>query len=182
MMRKVKPYGLNKIELGKILKEKMPEYNFVYERAVPGASLIGARPDYRCDTLSLIIEMHGFHHYCSPQQIYGDDKKDKDWHIALGYRIVRIPYFVQMCDGLISMVTKGHVKTYRQKWLHGFIGDKVLLPANFCERGVQRFKQDLEIYSFAKEEIIQSLKEKVNKKGHISLVLPPSLYYLLDEK
>lgn len=180
MMRKIKPYGLTKKELGTILKKTVPELIYVYDKAVPGMSLIGARPDYRCEELSIILEMNGFHHYCSPQQLLCDDKKNKDWHINLGYRIVNIPYFVQMCDELMSMITKGHATKYEQKFRHGFIGKKIMLPSCFCERGVQRFKQDLETYSFAKEGIIQSLRDKVEERGDISLVLPPSLWYLLE--
>lgn len=179
MKRRAKSYGLTRKELGIVLKESVPNYTFIYDKAVPGSSLIGARPDYRCEELSLILEMNNFHHYCSPYQMFCDSKKYKDWHIILGYRVVNIPYFVQMCNGLISIVTKGRAKEYEQRFKHGFRGDSVILPAHFCEQGVELFKKDLEMFSFAKEEIIQSLRDKVEERGDISLVLPPSLWYLL---
>lgn len=84
-----------------------------------------------------------------------------------------------MCDGLINIVTKGRAKQYEQSFKHGFRGDSVVLPAHFFEQGVQLFKKDLEMFSFAKEEIIQSLKNKIEERGNISLVVPPSLEYLV---
>lgn len=66
---------------------------------------------------------------------------------------------------------------------HGFISDEkaCILPANFCELGIARFKQDLQRLNFISDLIIDSLKMKIEKLKDKRLVLPPSLDYLITD-
>ena len=67
-----------------------------------------------------------------------------------------------------------------QVYPHGFIDEKCILPADFCELGVEWFKSDINRFANEFEEIINSLKTKTAKlKYGVDEVLPKSLKYLL---
>lgn len=59
------------------------------------------RPDYRSESLKLIVEFDGVQHYKSPEII----KKDKDsieFYENFGYKVVRIPYFIQLTNQAVK--------------------------------------------------------------------------------
>lgn len=137
------------------------------------------KPDYICHTLKLVVEFDGMLHYSSAEVILRDKKKDLILRRD-GYKVVRIPYFVQMSTEVIKALFKKD-KQIDQVFPHGFISNKAtaFLPTNFNELGVERFLNDLDRFSFIKEDIINSLKDKILEKGDIRLVLPKSLEYLV---
>lgn len=171
------PIYLTESNLGKILKDIVPDLEFVHDKAVPDAKNKRRRPDYRCDSEKLIIEFDGDTHYCKAQRIITDAEKDEDYS-ALGYRIFRIPYFVQMTEQVIKNIF-GKDMVFEQVYPNGFIDPKAILPADFCELGISQFLKDLKTFDYYKDEIIESLKNKVKEKGNINHVLPPSLHYLV---
>ncbi|WEF10960.1 endonuclease domain-containing protein [Pectobacterium actinidiae] len=167
---------LTEKNLGTLLKEIAPELTFIHDSTVPGANNKRRRPDYRCDSEMLIIEFDGDAHYCKAQRIVTDKEKDLDY-INLGYTVFRIPYFIQITEGIIKKIFRKDI-SFTQRYPHGFIDSKVVLPADFCELGIQRFLRDLDIFSEYKEGIIDSLTSKVKEKKDINLVLPPTLHSL----
>jgi hypothetical protein len=54
------------------------------------------------------------------------------------------------------------------------------LPSDFCELGVKRFQRDLLRFHYIKDEIVESLQNKIINKGDKELVLPPSLFGLTE--
>ncbi|UCZ76777.1 endonuclease domain-containing protein [Dickeya zeae] len=168
---------LTERNLGEILKKISPHLDFVHNKSVPNSKNRRHRPDYRCDSAKLIIEFDGDTHYCKAQRIITDMEKDEDYRL-LGYRIFRIPYFVQITDKVISHML-GFSMEFKQVYPNGFIDAAAVLPADFCELGIARFISDLETFYYHKCEILYSLKENINNKGDVNLVLPPSLHYLL---
>lgn len=70
---------------------------------------------------------------------------------------------------------------FKQVYPHGFIDSKASLPADFCELGIKQFLNDLKKFDYLKDDIINSLRGKIVEKKDINLVLPPSLYYLIEE-
>ena len=60
------------------------------------------RPDYRSESLKIIVEFDGLPHYTNPIQISKDKERTKLYE-SFGYKVVRIPYFIQL--------TKNSVKT-----------------------------------------------------------------------
>ena len=170
---------LTEANLGKIFQIAQPDVSFVHDKAVPN-SRIKTRPDYRFESLKLIVEFDGNRHYQDAGVIVRDREKDRIY-TAMGYRIVRIPYFVQMTQELLRECF-GKQIPYNQVYQHGFIDKKAELPANFCELGVQRFVADLARFSSYQAEIIQSLRERIVEKGEVDLVVPPSLIDLVRDK
>ena len=135
------------------------------------------RPDFRCEELKLIIEFDGDSHYCKAERILKDKQKDDDY-INLGYKIFRIPYFIQMSTKLLKIIFDEDIK-FTQIYPNGFIDKKATLPADFCELGIELFIQDLEKFDYCKDEIIESLKKKIEEKENMNFVVPSSLFYLL---
>ena len=137
------------------------------------------RPDYKSDSLKLVVEFDGPLHYTSPEKFLGDYCKNR-LIIKAGYKIVRVPCFVQI-SRLMVKAWFGVKFDVDQIYPHGFIFDAKTLkmPAEFCELGVKRVNRDLETFSFARKDIIKSLRCKIEKLGDLRLVLPPSLKNLV---
>lgn len=170
---------LTEERLGEIFQIAQPDIAFVHNKIVPDSG-IKNRPDYRFESLKLIVEFDGNQHYQDAAVIVRDREKDRVY-TAMGYRVLRIPYFVQMTQALLQECFGAPI-VYHQVYPHGFIDAKAVLPANFCELGVQRFMADLVRFSAYRAEVVQSLREKVVEKGDVDLVVPPSLRaWLLDK-
>lgn len=59
------------------------------------------RPDYRSEKLKLIIEFDGMPHYTSLGRILSDIFNTADYEQA-GYKVVRIPYFIQLTQDVVK--------------------------------------------------------------------------------
>jgi hypothetical protein len=81
--------------LGRFLSERL-DVNVVANQSVPGPGR-RLQPDYRSDRHRLIVEFDGDAHYRSTRTIIGDAEQDA-FFTGLGYRVIRIPYFVQLND------------------------------------------------------------------------------------
>jgi very-short-patch-repair endonuclease len=137
------------------------------------------RPDYRSDEYMVIFEFDGFAHYNQNATIFRDFNKDtlyKDY----GYTLYRIPFFVQFDLNYIKNILKKDCNNYIDSdfivYPNGFIDKKCMLPSDFNELGIERFLEDLEKFSYAKEDILKSLTNKINELGDIRKVIPKSLY------
>lgn len=121
------------------------------------------RPDFVSHAKKIAVEFDGYQHYTNPETIVRD--MDKDGQLSsLKYKVVRIPYFVQLTDDVITHLFYGYSDDAALgsgvQYPHGFIDDKAALPAHFCSLGVERFKMDLGKYSFIRDDILQSLKRR----------------------
>ena len=92
---------LTETTLGVFLQNTFPN-NWVHDKIVPNSN-IKNRPDYRCDELKMIVEFDGYLHYTSMKSILNDYKKDEVYK-QMGYKIIRIPYFVQLESRTIKML------------------------------------------------------------------------------
>ena len=172
------PEYLTEKNLGNILNELFPDNDFIHDRSVPNSQNKRRRPDFRSDSRKLILEFDGDSHYCKAQRIKADIEKDEDYR-RLGYRIFRIPYFVQLTTPLLRDIFDENIQ-FMQRFPNGFIDPKATLPADYCELGIELFKRDLEKFSYHADEILASLKNKVEEKKDIDLVLPLSLRGLVE--
>lgn len=170
---------LTESRLQNALEYLYPNYNFINNKTVPYSG-VAYRPDFRCEELKLIIEFDGPQHYTQTSTILRDFKKDEIYS-SMGFKIIRIPCFVQLETKTIKLLF-GLDYDKQLEFPHGFISKEATLPADFCELGVERFKQDLIFYDCIKSEILESLKIKLQKLGDIRAVLPKSLEHLIDCK
>lgn len=162
---------LNEEKLGKALEIIFPNETFIHDKVVPNSGT-RKRPDYRCDNLKLIVEFDGAQHYTDVKWCYDDKEKDNAY-ANMGYRIVRVPYFVQLSHETIEHLFGVNMK-FEQVFPHGFIVDNnETLPADFCSLGFERFLRDVERFSYIKDDILASLHHKYHKyKGDWNRVLP----------
>lgn len=59
------------------------------------------RPDYRSEKLKLIVEFDGLLHFQNPEIILKDAESTKFYN-SIGYKIVRIPYFIQLTNKAVN--------------------------------------------------------------------------------
>lgn len=169
---------LNEERLGEYLKVIFPSNTFIHDKPVPKSSNKRRRPDYRCDELMLIVEFDGISHYQNINIILSDIEKDKDYS-SLGYKIIRIPYFIQLDKVTVyntfSVVLEEDLYNYPQ----GFIDKKATLPASFCYKGLIKFEENLKDFDWAASAILCSLKDKVQELGEDKVIPEPLLYLLI---
>ena len=172
------PIYLTEKGLKQILLDLFPQDELICDRKVSGSINARMRPDFRFPERKLIIEFDGYHHYSVAKRVLTDRDKDNDYK-SLGYSIFRIPYFIQMSSNLLEMIFKKEIN-FRQVYKNGFIDEKAMLPADYCELGIKLFEEDLKRFEYCKKDIVDSLKIKIKEKGSKEFVLPESLFYLVD--
>jgi hypothetical protein len=106
------------------------------------------RPDYRSESLKLIVEFDGLQHYTSPDKIIDDFEKKRAYEEA-GYKCVRIPYFIQL--------TQSSVKTlFDVDVLDSLFNPDVpslniekpypCSPAYLCPAGIERMAKEFKLF------------------------------------
>jgi hypothetical protein len=172
-----KPY-LDERSLGRFLRARL-DSEIMANCRVPGIARL-FRPDYRSERLHLIVEFDGDQHYCHARHVLEDTQRDATL-IEAGYRIIRIPYFVQLHPAVIEDLFGQLIADHSsfKDFPHGFIADTVVFPADFCELGIERFRHDLERFAFIRTDILGSLASAASQKGDWRLVYPPSLHALI---
>ena len=167
---------LSEKKLGEILQEIYPDEIVINNKKIPGYKNL-CRPDYRLDKNKLIFEFDGPTHYTNSKRILKDKENDL-FYQSIGYRVIRIPYFVQI-DSLFFENILGITKESTYNFPHGFISEEIVLPADYCYAGILKFLNDLEKYSYIKDDIIESLISKA-KDIPLSIVLPEILNSLIE--
>lgn len=161
-------------KLGIILKQIFPEVE-------PQKRFGRYKVDYFIPSIKSAVEFNGYKHYSSPKQIIRDyilKEKLKQENIEL----LEIPYWLQFDESICEWLFKDKIDTslftFDVKYKHGFIDDKAMLPAEFCQLGWDRFTKEyasfIQIDRFSiMAEIYSSLQNKIKQLGNILLVLPP---------
>ena len=62
------------------------------------------RPDYRSESLNLIIEFDGIQHYTDPAQIVKDKRNEEIYKEHGNYTVVRVPYFIQLTKKVVNQM------------------------------------------------------------------------------
>lgn len=130
-----KPY-LTEESLGEALKVIFPGKTFIRNKQVPKSGS-KCRPDFRCDELMLIVEFDGHLHYQKGSVQVRDMEKKVTYEIA-GYKVVSIPYFVQLSSATIEYFF-GVTMEWEQTYPHGFIDGACVLSGDFNSVGIRQF-------------------------------------------
>ncbi|MCL9792719.1 hypothetical protein J4528_10765 [Neisseria subflava] len=93
-----------------------------------------------------------------------DKEKDRIYQ-AMGYRIVRIPYFIQMTQELLHIL-------FQQEFSYNnatprFYRRQCCLTCNFCELGIMQFQADLGRFDMYRLDIISSLRRNHYQKRNL---------------
>lgn len=154
----------------------------------PQAAIPGCDPrqkvDYLIKSKKLIVEFDGYRHFSCPKTNYTDFSRDQD-HEKLGYQTIRIPYFLQLDKMFAEWLFSGF---FNEKpfggfndFPHGFIDNKAMLPAAFCEVGTRKFLGILdELPIEIRDAVLSSLWSISKKENSWFWVLPTSMWPLID--
>jgi len=116
----------------------------------------------------ILVEFDGDQHYSNIDTIKRDMIKNTIIDNSHLYsRIIRIPYFVQLTTEVFSHLFQKDNVIIDQDYPHGFIDKKAKLPSNYCSHGELKFLEDLERFSYIKEDILDSLKRGAVDRDYI---------------
>jgi len=93
--------GIARTGLDEYLRVIFPSTrDWVHDRTVAGATR-RIRPDFRSDELGLVVEFDGVPHYSSAARIASDRANSAEYE-RLGYRVVRVPFFIVLSRSAIN--------------------------------------------------------------------------------
>jgi hypothetical protein len=135
--------GIPRTGLDEYLSEIFPSVNdWINNQVLSEIPGCRKRPDYFSKQLGLIIEFDGIQHYQSPRRIRLD-LENIHFYQSHGYKVVRIPYFIQLTRSAIKEffgVDVGH-KMFDEKIPSlGPLGDDT--PAFLCHQGIVRMANE----------------------------------------
>lgn len=160
--------------LGKFLRERF-SYNVTSPRIKWEEGIF--LPDFVIEDINLMIEYDGPRHYMQSKTVLRDVFK-RQIYKNHGYDLISIPYFVQLDNVVINNLFKDYTKYMNSvetfnDYPHGFISEKVLLPAEFCSLGVKRFLDELSTSLISvKHDILTSMNNKISNKLKIEEIFP----------
>lgn len=154
--------GLHRTGLNEYLKVIFPDVDdWVHDKALGvtvNNKVCRKRPDYRSEKLKIIVEFDGIQHYTMPDRIKNDVLSTK-FYESLGYKVVRIPYFIQLTNKAVKYFFNVDVKEpLFNENTHSMDKNDRNTPAFLCGAGVLRmieeFKHHPEQYRVNKEFLI----------------------------
>lgn len=127
-----------------VLEKIFPGKKWIHNKTIPGAPR-RTRPDFRCEELKLIVEYNGHRHYTQAKTIVADIEKKKMYE-KMGYTVVEWPYWLQPDKITVSTMFgmfRGRFSQHFCNYHQGFVAKDCVLPADFCELGVERYNYEL---------------------------------------
>lgn len=154
--------GLHRTGLDKYLEVIFPETaDWVHDRQFGehGNEKYSIRPDYRSDRLKLIVEFDGLPHYQDPNVIKKDGE-NTTIYMQSGYKVVRIPYFIQLTNDAVEKLfgVKVDEPLFNVSYPSlGGIGMKHN-PSCLCPEGLKRMAREFKRFPEQYAVNLQSLK------------------------
>lgn len=139
-------FGINCSGLDEYLSEIFPNItDWVHDKSIgklEDGRVIRLRPDYRSEQLKLIVEFDGIQHYSNPEQIAKDLYNTKIYE-SLGYKVVRIPYFIQLTKKTVEKMfgVKLNVELMKEDTVSISMKYKNT-PAYLCPKGIKRMAEE----------------------------------------
>lgn len=158
-----KDTGLHRTGLDEYLKIIFPTtHDWIHDKALGEINGIKyrSRPDYRSEQLKLIVEFDGLQHYTKPD-IIEKDYRLTETYTNLGYKVVRIPYFIQLTNEAAKILFDVNVdeKLFDNK--HSSLGVKGLnTPAYLCPAGLKRMAEEFKKFPDQYHTNIEFLKSQ----------------------
>jgi len=158
-----KDTGLHRTGLEDYLKVIYPTTNdWIHDKALGkiNDTLYRSRPDYRSEQLKLIVEFDGLPHYTNPD-IIEKDLKNTELYMSFGYRVVRIPYFIQLTNKAVKTLFDIDVSEDlfdEQVPSLGIKGRNT--PAYLCPAGIKRMAEEFKKFPEQYKTNLHSLKKQ----------------------
>ena len=162
-----KTFNLPRTGIETYLKAIFPETNdWIHDKAIDTIIVNGKvcrfRPDYRSESLKLIVEIDGLPHYQNPIVILKDKEKTKLYE-EFGYKVVRIPYFIQLTNSTVKEMFGVDVEEQLFPENVPSISYKdFCTPAFLCDAGVKRMAEEFMKYPEQLEINIKHLEIENN--------------------
>lgn len=160
-----KDTGLVRTGLDEYLKVIFPDTNdWIHDKSFGehNGQKYKIRPDYRSDSLKLIVEFDGLPHYGNPDLIEKDIKNQRVYE-ENGYKVVRIPYFIQLSNDVVEKLFGVKVKEplFDAKIPSLGINGRHS-PAYLCPAGIRRMAKEFLNYPEQYQVNLKALKESNN--------------------
>lgn len=158
-----KDTGLHRTGLEDYLRVIFPKIDdWVHDKilGIVNDKLYRSRPDYRSEKSKLIIEFDGLQHYTKPDVIE-KDLKTTELYKSLGYKVVRIPYFIQLTNKAVKTLFDIDVseELFDEKISSlGIEGQNT--PAYLCPAGVKRMAGEFKNFPEQYKTNIDFLKKQ----------------------
>jgi len=154
--------GLKFTGLDEYLKVIFPKLEWVHDKTFGDGHRI--RPDYLCKKAKLIVEFDGLQHYTDPRVIE-KDRRNQDIYEDYGYRVIRIPFFVQMTRKVVLELFGVDVgKDLCDPELPSMGTEFHNTPAYFCVRGLGRMATEMSRFEQQLDVNLKHLIEEDNDK------------------
>ena len=164
--------GLHRTGLEDYLKVIFPSVSdWVHDKSIGELNGVKRkmRPDYRSEKLKMVIEFDGLQHYTNPSNILKDYMQTKEYEDG-GYRVIRIPYFIQLTNDVV-------------RTMFGVNVDEPLFPddvpsmaisgnntlAFLCPEGIKRMATELLRFPSQMETNLMALKNEYSETNEIDL-------------
>ena len=158
-----KDTGLHRTGLEDYLKVIFPKIDdWIHDKAlgIVNDTLYRSRPDYRSEKLKLIIEFDGLQHYTKPD-IIEKDSKTTELYKSFGYKVVRIPYFIQLTNKAVKSLFDVDVSEELFDETISSLGiEGQNTPAYLCPAGVKRMAGEFKKFPEQYETNINFLKKQ----------------------
>ena len=118
------------------------------------------RPDYFSPSLKLIVEFDGMPHYQNPDIIIKDRNNTKIYESG-GYKVVRIPYFIQLTKKAVKELFGVDVKfELFDESIPSISGKERSSPAYLCYLGIKRMAEEFKKFPEQYEANVKQLREE----------------------
>lgn len=165
-----KKYNIGRTGLEEYLEVIFPEVKDWVHDKTTGIYLddkkFNGRPDYRSEKLKMIVEFDGLPHYKNPDVIINDEIKNTIYEEA-GYKVIRIPYFIQLSNDVVEKLFGVKIKTelFDEK-IPSLRLNSRNTPAYLCPIGIRRMAIDFANISMYQYNInITALLKEVEEKA-----------------
>lgn len=160
-----KDTGLHRTGMEDYLAVIFPEIQaseWIHDKIIDGLGR-RIRPDYRCERLKLIIEFDGLQHYQKPERIKADIENQKLYE-SCGYKVVRIPYFIQLSNDVVKQMFGRDVEEELFNPSIPSLGIKGKnTPAYCCPAGLKRMAKEFHNYPGQYQVNLKSLLDANNE-------------------
>lgn len=142
---KDKDTGLHRTGLDEYLKVIFPNtVDWVHDKPIGkiDGMICRKRPDYRSEEQKIIIEFDGVQHYTSPLNIIRD-RENSVFYEKLGYKVVRVPYFIQFTNKVVEQLFGITVsEELFDESIPSMGPEGKNTPAFLCNSGIERMAQE----------------------------------------
>ena len=153
----IAPTGVPRTGLDTYLAAIFPGVNdWIHDKNFTG---MRTRPDYRSDTLRMVVEFDGIPHFQSKNVFLKDVEKTERYQAA-GYRVVRIPLYINLTTNVINKLFGTNLQ---QDFFTANVSpfNETFQPNTFCITRLKRMADDFK--SLAPEQIplmMESIRDK----------------------